>query len=144
MGDVNRVLQSSPIPLCIGGKTYLLSPVTKKVQAAYEAWMEKRLLEQVQRLKTKLDEDSWIKISASMNEKIALGAYSFGSAATQSTVNTRIGGIYFMWLVMKDNHPGITEAEIETILEENYHEIEGVIDRLGKEQVPSTQETASQ
>ena len=135
MGEINRALGASgaPIRLPIGDKTYLLEPLTKKVQGDFEEWLEERARRAAMSLKGVLPDRDYQKVLVGTVSDIAAGVYSFTSSAAQNSLGT-VDGVSQLFLSMLRKHqPEMEVDDVMTLLGSHGEEIIETINGLVKQ-----------
>lgn len=142
MGEINRALGSSGAGgrLSLGGKEYVLSPVTKRLQAEFEAWQEGRVKRQAAQMAADLPEDLAVRLLERVGDKIAAGHYTFGSDACLEALATAPGICHMLHLILRAHQPEMTPDAVVALLETHPNEVTQAIEELlsaGKAQAPA-------
>lgn len=104
-------LTAEKIPLPLGDKTYFLTPLSDKIRAGYERYLEEKALSKIMSHKQKLGDD-YYKLLAETNKEIVEGAYSFNVSTIQDCLKDLENSLYLVYLCIKDNHPDITFNQV--------------------------------
>ena len=107
---LSEILGTS-VPLVCGEKQFLLSPITKSIQARYEVWLRSQVLAEIRK-----DGDEAMLLSA--YEAIGIGRYNWGTAVCDKSLRTSKGTCYLFYLILSAEHPNITEDEANKIANE--------------------------
>lgn len=148
MGEINRALGAAGAgaTLKVGGDEYPLSPLTKRVQGQYEAWLESRARAAVRPEKEFLEAEIYAALLARLSDEILRGKYSFTGPLAQETLRTLDGVTHLLYLLLLPGNPKATKADAERFVDECGAEVACAIKELtdlGKRQRSKPTATAN-
>jgi len=149
MSEINRALGAAgaPYPLAAGGKTYRLAPLTKGLQAAFEAWLKARARAEVYAMKPDLSPEEYVAALAKVARDGAAGAYDFTGAAAAGAIQTLGGLTHLLWLMLQRHQPELTEGDALALITDHAAEcVAAIADMIGdvkKKRAPTATAAAS-
>lgn len=116
MSEINRALGAAGAParLVCGERTYLLSPLTKRVQGDLEEWLFGRA---VAALPASMDPAAYAGAVAALAERRAGGAYDFTGKLMDRAIRTVDGGVQLLLCLLRKHQPEMTEADAFALVE---------------------------
>jgi hypothetical protein len=103
--------------------TYKLPPQTPAMVAAFEAWLEERAFDALNRRRGRMSEDDFQAAQGALLASIASGVYNFGSTAARYALEkTKDGERYWLWLRLKGN-AGMTRAIVDAMCDDELEEM---------------------
>lgn len=122
MGEFNNALgnEAGPTPLTLRAgtleeKTWYLSRPDQNTKGQYETWMEERAYRTVEKSRKYLSSTSYLMSLDHLNNAIEDEGLKWGSDRWLQKVLSRGGMTLLLWLMLKPNHPGITQEEVDKI-----------------------------
>lgn len=124
MTEINRALGSaaSPYPLLVGDTTYQLTPLTKGVQGAFEAWLKARARADIHAMKSELSQEDYIAALAKVARDGVAGIYLFTGEVAAQAMQTLDGLVHLLWLMLQKHQPKLTEEDVFTLAVEHQEE----------------------
>lgn len=87
------------------GKTFELYPITQRVKAAYERWLECRVEEKLEERRASLGEERYADERDRIADRIDSGGYSWGTRVCQLSLRKDAGALYFTYLLTCKGKP---------------------------------------
>lgn len=103
----------------VAGTEYTLLPPGEADLAEFQAYLEGRELQAACGAKGKVPDAVYDKLLATHLEHVATGHYSFGRQAFRDGINTDAGCCRWVWLLMRERQPQITEADVRKLMRAN-------------------------
>lgn len=125
MGDINKVLGAAGPGLTIGDKT--LTRPTKRMQAAFEDWLEARARKQVAAFAGVVSDDGLAGMAERFAERAEAGEYSFGGERCMKALATLPGCLEMIRLMLLPKHPDATADDAERLMTEYATELKIVL-----------------
>lgn len=112
------------------GRTIKLSPMTYNTQAMFEAWVEKRAWDAIER--APVSPEAKQKLQSELLKSIAAGDYDFGSETVANASSSLDGRVEMLYLLMKPNHLGDEWATKEFCQKMFDEECERIMSEMNK------------
>jgi hypothetical protein len=121
MAEAARALGIGP-EVEFRGRKYRLTPWTLEMTALFEAWLEQRAWDAVERAKGAVPEDVYQRRLDTVTRLIAAGHFAFGSAAAAEAGRSLPGMKYSTYLQLKAAGGDVTERLVEDLFAEKQAE----------------------
>lgn len=122
MSDISAALGNGP-PLIIGGKTYHLTPLTKKAQADFEDWAKQYALKQANFIASEYPPEIRLELIKYVYDQFSRGEYKFGGERLNELMSHPEACAFFFYLIIKPKHPELTEETANNLFWEYTEEI---------------------
>lgn len=110
------------------GKVYKVKEATVKQRFAFATWVEMRAWEAIKRLRMNSDTvEDVLAVKGYVAGEIAAGKYEWGGEYVLSALQTMTGCQHLLYLMMRDENPGISEEIVKTVYEANLSEISEIM-----------------
>jgi hypothetical protein len=103
-------------------KEYTVSPLTVELQAKFETWLERRLLDALRRQKVFMTDEEFKDAQNRLIGDIAIGKYSLGSPAYAEAAKTLHGIKELLYLSLSKTDRNVTRELVDAIIEEKMEE----------------------
>jgi hypothetical protein len=101
------------------GQEWTLLPVTQGTKAEFSAWIRSRVRQSAIEARAECSPDDYRELLAAVNEEIASGTYSWGGLGWSRWLKQRDGAIRLARLLLEGRHRGITDEQVNEIMEAN-------------------------
>lgn len=129
MSELNNLLNVTLDPLVLGGVTYKFSKPTLAIETQFEAWVEERVLNLLDKRKRTLPPDEWRALQKETLNDIAQGEYAFISEQGQRFLNSFDGCVTLTHLLLKENHPDMTREQVREVFLKHSNEVKEYVVR---------------
>lgn len=100
------------------GRKYRLTPWTLAMTATFEAWLEQRAFDAVERTRGTVSEDVYLRRLDSVMRLVASGHFAFGGQAAADAARSLPGLKYSTFLQLQPANHDITEQIVHEMFEE--------------------------
>lgn len=111
MGNVAQSL-GQPVLFSRGEKEYQVSPWTLEIQAFFERYLEREILDGFYRTRQALDPEQADRVIAKVVSDIGLGKYTFGTEALGEALRAKKHLQYLFFLCVKKNHKDVQLEDV--------------------------------
>ncbi len=114
MGDTNTALgaDGEPFHMPVGGKEWLLTPRTKKMEATFSEWVKTQARAEVYSMRAALSREDYAAQLNDLAERAIKGHYAFHRKLCQDMLVSEDGCRYMIKLQLLTCQPKITDEDV--------------------------------
>jgi len=101
-----------PVTFSVGDRELQVSPWVLEIQALFERYLEKEVLDGFHRTQHLMDPDQADKVAAKLASDVGLGKYTFGTEAVGEALRSKKHLSYLFFLSVKKNHPDVQLSHV--------------------------------
>ena len=135
MSDMNKALgnEGGPWPLVVKGRTWNLNYPDEATLGRFVKRCKRLALEALDLAREVMSPDGFAAMSAAVNAEIGVKRlYEWGGQRCQEALFNTDGLAHFLWLLLRPNHPDLTEKDAARVVADSLAERPEVRDADGR------------